>query len=208
MEATTMGKIAATGKNSLCILGGLAVAGLLMMDWGGSAAVPRPPAEIRYLREGDVIDPPAQGILEAGFEATLVQSGTTLPYTGYGLPGIHLTVKSPDDILSWTFAGWANQTVDDPVCKGRTVYFSQYDWLAQTGGDGNSDSTFITTPSTVPARILPGGDQCVLRATGPGQWGFTVCIEDGPMPEGIYDGEDGRRHIDNFDRCFTKTALV
>jgi hypothetical protein len=193
------------GFVALAVVGGLAIAALInVMPSTEPASAKGQPPEIRYVQQPDIIDQPAQEILDAQFNAILVQSGTTLPYTGYGLPGIYLTVKSTSIPFQWTFAGWANRTVDDLVCKGRTVYFSPYDWTSQAGSaDG---ATFATVPTTVPARLLPGGDQCQTQGTG--QWNFTVCIEEGGMPQRIYDDEDGFRHVDNFDRCIHGTAAV
>jgi hypothetical protein len=104
--------------------------------------------------------------------------------------------------------GWANQTKASQFCEVDYVYFSNYDWTFETRGSGSSSGFFKAVPSTVPARLLLGGDQCFMRIGEGGNWDLTICIEAGGLPRGIYDDPDGSRHVDRWDRCVEKVVKV
>ena len=166
----------------------------------------------------DVVDPGDPNVSSAHFDAALVQWGTDRPYAGSGPPGIHLNVRTDAPVIEWTVIGWANQTTPSTgpeLCEFDTMFFSTYDWVYETDGIGGDGGTYASIPSTVPQRLSTGGDQCFLRI-GALDWSVAVCIEGAPEgagdvsgpPRGVYDGEDGRRHIDIWDRCVTKPFRV
>jgi hypothetical protein len=202
-----MGRAKTAARYTAAAIAGLTVAALLVM------ATPSPgtglvPAQAT----GDLLDLPNANVADANFGVLLVHQGTEQPYTGNGAPGIHLTVRTPGNVLGWTLKGWANETTPPQppqVCTQSSIFFDSYDWLFQSdGGDQGADGVFITKPSTTLERIGPSGDQCLARLAATGVWTVTVCIEGKPGgPRGLYDSPDGR-HFDAWDRCITQAFQV
>jgi hypothetical protein len=206
-------------KGSAATLSGGVFVGLValfVMGQAGmlAASAPPPPAQT-----GDILDTGSDIVARSTFDILLVQLGTEQPYTGYGLPGINLRVDTPNNILNWTLHGWANETAPQPeprICGDYGVFYSEHDWQFGSTRDGNWDARFFTVPSTVPQRVGPQGDHCLLRTGATDIWNVTVCIEGPPVgegdkagpPRGEYTAADGTGHRDVWDLCLAKPFSV
>lgn len=202
------------GRWGLEVVGALALGTLLALPFfiGGPKAAGQGilPAAAAL---ADVQDPPAASVRSAELAPILVQWGTGTPYTGNGPPGLQLVVATTEsNVLNWTLEGWANETTPPALrlCSQDTVFFDPYNWVFEANGASpGGQGAFVSTPSTVPQRLGPDGDQCFLRVGATGAWHVTVCIEGKPGgPRGIYDALDGRRHHDGWDRCVSKDFQV
>lgn len=162
--------------------------------------------------QGIIQDPKAAEIAAATMDLELVQWGTTNPYTGTGAPGVLLSISNASNILNWTLDAWANQTSPSaiPTCNSPGIHFTSYDWTLQfSSGDGSSSGTYVSTPSTVPSRLMLNGDQCFARVAAVGAWDVHLCVDASSTgPRGIYTGADGQLHEDTWDRCVDRTFQV
>ena len=180
---------------------GVATAFLLHAILPGSVQAAAPAMPV------DILDEPNAGVQEADFEALLVQPGTTRPYTGNGPPGLNVAVTSKATIVEWTLVAWANATTPATLslCSQDGIHWASPDWVFQADDGGG---IYQTTPTTVPGRLGPDGDQCPLRIQATGTWIVRVCIEGKPGgPRGLYDAADGR-HFDGWDRCLEGVFVV
>jgi hypothetical protein len=186
--------------------------GLIPPVWFALDSDPAPPNGETFVTVPDIIDAPDPFVESAEIQVFLVHWGTEERYRGTGAPGINLQVETAGDVIGWTLQAWANQTTPSPlprICSQDEVHFSSYDWFFEAdGGPESGHGTFITKPTTVPERLLPAGDQCLLRIGSTGVWQVRVCIEGKPGgPLGLYDAEDGR-HLDSWDRCIDQQFQV
>lgn len=170
------------------------------------------PPSVVFVTPPDLLEEAASEVLAATMNASLVQWGTTSPFRGTGPPGVNLRVDTPGSIIGWTLDAWANETTPPPfsVCATPGVHFSEYDWTFEADGSGGGGhGVFVSTPSTVPHRLGPTGDQCLLRVGETGVWHVRVCIEGKPGgPRGLTRDAEGRLYNDPWDRCIEKDVQV
>lgn len=199
-----------------------AMVGLVLLVPASSLLTPTSVPIATVPPDGDVVDPADPHVSASSFDAILVHLNTDRPYTGSGPPGIRFVVDSPSDVVGWTFEAWANATVppaNPQFCASKSIRFDPNDWRAVSSGPGTGGdmrTVFETFPTTDSNRLGPNGDQCLVRANNVGVWRITICIEGEPVsvsdnhgrPKGIYDANDGRRHIDNWDSCPQRLVQV
>jgi hypothetical protein len=183
---------------------GLAVAAALQL--GLQDVVPLPLME-------PVTEPPNEAVQGATLQVRLAQQGAfTADYNGNGAPSVALTITANESVADWSFNAWATPLTPAVYdgCTNATIHYDVYDWTfyAQTGTTGSTEGEYVSTPSTVPGRLGPAGDQCPLRAGATGPWSVLTCIEGkAGGPTGLHEA-GSVLVVDDWDRCLDVIVVV